>query len=274
MPRMGRKRKANGHLPARVYQQHGAFYFVDRAGKWHHLAKGYPEALTELARRLKASAPVDTVDRLIAKYEAEELGKKASATQKGRRQEFKALRAVFGAMRAPDIKPHHVWTFWRERGETVQARHEIRALSTILTFARRFGALHTENPCFGLRLPQGAPRRRYVTDAEFLVVHTVAQPMMRYAMELALLAGMDSGTIRSLERRHLTDAGILFERRKTGALQLIEWNDELAATVDALKREPPQLRRALICTRHGKAYTADGFEAQWQRAMLRGIPLA
>lgn len=266
---MGRKRKADSHLPRRVYARHGGFYFVDKAGKWHLLAKRYPEALTELARRLKADAPVETIDQLIGRYEAEELAKKAAKTQAGRRQEFKALRKVFGAMRAPDIKPHHVWTFWRARGETVQARHEIRALSTVLTFARRCGALHTENPCFGLRLPGGAPRERYVTDDEFLLVRAVAQPMVGYAMDLALLAGMDSGTIRLLERRHLVDAGIQFQRSKTGAQQLIEWNEELRLTVQAILRERPQLRRALICNRRGQAYTADGFQAQWQRTMRK-----
>jgi integrase len=88
-------------------------------------------------------------------------------------------------------------------------------------------------------------------------------------MDLALIAGMDSGTIRSLERRHLTDEGILFERRKTGTLQLIEWNDDLRATIEALKHEPPQIRRFLIANRRGQPYTANGFEAQWQRAIVR-----
>lgn len=249
----------------------GAYYFVDLQNKWHRLAEGYPEALAALAALLKSSAPVNTIDQIIGKYEAEELPAKAAATQVGRRQEFKTLRAVFGTMAAGDIKPHHVWQFWRERRMSVQARHEIRCLSTLLTFARRCGALDGVNPCFGLQLPNAAPRDRYVTDEEFALVHAGAQPMIRYAMELALLLGTDSGTVRSLERRHLTDAGIKFTRRKTGVEQLIEWNDELSATVDALKREAPQLRRFLICTRQGKQYSAHGFQAQWQRAMLRAV---
>ena len=269
MPPVGRARKQDKHLPRRVYCKHGADFFVDRTHKWHFLARTYPDALTALAVRLQAEAPVDTMNHIIAKYEAEELSKKAKKTQKGRRQEFKKLREVFGTTRVIDIKPHHIWKYWNARGETVQARHEIRALSAVLTFARRMGALSAENPCFGLRLPQCAPRRRYVTDEEFLRVRSVAQPMMRHAMDLALIAGMDSGTIRSLERRHLTDEGILFERRKTGTLQLIEWNDDLRATIEALKREPPQIRRFLIANRRGQPYTANGFEAQWQRAMLR-----
>jgi hypothetical protein len=54
-----------------------------------------------------------------------------------------------------------------------------------------------------------------VLDEEFLLVRKLAQPMIGCAMDLALLAGLDEGTIRQLERRHLADEGILFERSKT-----------------------------------------------------------
>lgn len=269
MQGVGRKRTTEKHLPRRVYLKHGAYYFVDRAQTWHLLAKAYPEALTALAKRLAADAPVDTLEQIIGRYEAEVLSEKALKTQTGRRQEFKAIRAVFGRMRACDIKPHHVWTYWRERGQTVQARHEIRALSTVLTFARRCGALHTENPCFGLRLPGGAPRNRYVTHEEYSTVRALAQPMVGYAMDLALLAGMDSSTIRHLERRNVTETGLEFVRGKTGEHQVIAWNEGLRLTVQSVLRERPQLRRALICNRKGQPYTADGFQAQWQRTMRK-----
>lgn len=266
---VGRKRTTDKHLPHRVYLKHGAYYFVDRDQKWHLLARGYPEALTALAQRLLINAPVDTLEQIIGRYEAEVLSGKAIKTQTGRRQEFKAIRAVFGRMRAPDIKPHHVWTYWRQRGETVQARHEIRALSTVLTFARRCGALHTENPCFGLRLPNGEARKRYVTNEEFDAVRALAQPMVGYAMDLSLLAGMDSSTIRKLERRNVTEAGLEFVRGKTNEHQVIEWNEALRATVQAILRERPQLRRVLICNRKGQPYTDNGFQAQWQRTMRK-----
>lgn len=266
---VGRKRTKNKHLPRRVYFQHGCYYFVDPHGKWHPLAKSYPEALTELAKRLQSNAPTDTLDQLIGRYEAQVLPEKALKTQRGRRQEFKNIRKVFGHMPVPDIKPHHIWNYWRAQAQTVQARHEIRALSTVLTFARRCGALHTENPCFGLRLPAGPPRDRYVTDEEYLIARGVAQTMVAYAMDLALVGGMDSATIRMLERKNVTEAGIEFERPKTKEWQLIEWNEELRVIVQGILRERPQLRRALICNRKGQAYTADGFQAQWQRTMRK-----
>lgn len=266
---VGRQRKHDRDLPQRVYRRRGALYYVDTAGKWHPLGKVYAEALRVLAGLVERGAPAQTVEQLVAKYAAEELGRKAEKTRRGRLQEFKPLVKVFGHMSPEEIEPHHVWSYWTARGRTEQARHEIRAFSALLTFARRVGARKQPNPCFGLQLPQSKARDRYVTDEEFLAIRDLAPPMIGYAMDLALLAGMDQSTIRRLERRNLTDDGIEFERGKTGAFQLIEWSDELRLTVQAILRERPQLRRFLICNRRGQPYSLNGFQSQWQRVMRK-----
>lgn len=272
MAGVGRKRSKDKHLPQRVYQQHGAFYFVDTSNRWIPLGKSYPTALRNLAGILaKGNEGAGTIGQLIARYSADELASKAQRTQAGRLQQFKQVSRAFGHMLPEAIEPHHVWAYWEARGKTEQARHEVRALSTLLTYARRVGARKSPNPCFGLQLPGAKPRDRYVTDEEFLAVRDLAPPMIGYAMDLAYLAGMDQGTIRKLERRHLTDDGILFERGKTGTLQLIEWNEELRLTTQGILRERPQLRQFLICNRKGKPYSLNGFQSQWQRVMRKAI---
>jgi integrase len=270
---MGRNRTKDRHLPQRVYSRGGAFYFVDRQGKWLPLGSNYPKALQALASIIDSASPANTVHQLINRYVAEELGAKAEKTIRGRLQEFKPLDKVFGAVSAESIESHHVWTYWLTRGKSEQARHEIRALSTLLTYALRIGARKRPNPCFGLQLPGNKPRSRYVTDEEYLLVRELAPPMIGYAMDLALLAGFDQGTIRRLERRHadLKEKGILIEREKTGTLQLIEWNEELELTVKGVLRERPQLRQFLICNRKGKPYSLNGFQSQWQRVMRRAM---
>lgn len=287
MPAVGRRRKTNKHLPQRVYERRGAYFYFPRKGPAVLLRdngnRSYPAALRALARILGAEGPTATLEQLVARYDAEELAQKAEKTRRGRRQEFKPLIEVFGHMAPEDIEPHHVWTYWTKRGRIEQARHEIRALSALLTFARRIGARKSPNPCFGLQLPMSKPRDRYVTDEEFLAIREIAPPMIGYAMDLALLAGIDQATVRRLERRHITDEGLCFERSKTHRddqlpkMQLIEWNDELRLTIEAIKRERPQLRRALICNRRGQPYSANGFQSQWQRVMKRakakGLPL-
>jgi integrase len=271
MATVGRKRIKDKHLPQRVYIRRGVYYYVSRDGAWKRLGAQYSEALKALAKLVDIGTPVGTIAHLIERYTAEELSGKAAKTRKGRHQEFKPIIACFGHMTAEEIESHHIWTYWMTRGRTEQARHEIRAFSALLTFARRVGARTRPNPCFGLQLPQSRARDRYVTDDEFLFVRERAQPMIGYAMDLALVAGMDEGTIRVLERKNLTDEGIQFERGKTGEFQLIEWNDELDLTVKAILRERPQLRRALICNRKGRAYSPNGFQSQWQRLMRRAV---
>jgi hypothetical protein len=270
--RVGRKRTKNRHLPQRVYQKHGAFYFVDRKNKWHKLATNYTDALVALARLLEASAPTGIMDHIFARYEAEELPKKALATRQSRLKEFKSLRPVFGHMAAAEIMPSDVWNFYRARGETEQARHDVRGLSAVLTFARKIGALNSPNPCFGLRLSgAGGPRDRYVSDEEFLIVRDLAPTMIGFAMDIALLAGFRKADVLKLERRHLMDEGILIGTSKDKKDLLIEWNDELQGTIDAALRVSPRVRQFVICRRDGKRYSADGFGAMWQRTMEKAL---
>ena len=263
---MGRNRKKNKHLPSRVYERRGKLYYVKPGTEeWIPL----PDGLKTWARIVESADSAETMSALWAKYQLAELHKKAIKTQKNRRQEWSMLEPTFGHMRPADIEPHHVWRYWRARGEIEQAKKEVRCLSAVLTFGRQDGALKHENPCYGLQLPESKARDVYVTDDAFLFVRDRAQTMIGYAMDLALVAGMDEGTIRILERRHLTDEGILFERGKTGKEQLVEWNEELRLVVAAALRERPQVRRFLICNRKGLPYSANGFQSQWQRLMRK-----
>jgi hypothetical protein len=269
---VGRKRTTDFDLPKRVYRKNGAFWYVTSQNKWIRLAPldDYPGMLTALGELLTKGEPVNTVEILWAKYQTEVLPKLAKKTQTGRRNDMKQVLTVFGKVDPRIIEPHHVWTFWRDRGETEQARHEIKALSALLTFARQCGARSTDNPCFNLRLPGAKARDLYVTDEMFYAVHDGAPVMIKAAMELAWCGGMDEGTIRLLERRHVTANGLKFERGKTGKFQIIDGED-LVTIVRRILQERPQLRRSLICTRNGKAFTANGFQTAWQRAVRKAI---
>lgn len=277
---MGRKRKSDKHLAPRVYYRSGAYYYAARTAdprksKWHWLAKTYPEALRALATLVKADGPPLTLEALIARYDVQVLSKQAPRTQLNRRQQFKQIRDVFGKVHPNDITTADVFQFWESRGCIPQAKKEISALSAVLSYGRKVGAVNHDNPCFDMDLPARPDgqrsRARYVTDDEFVFARSLAPPMIGYAMDLALIAGLDGATIRRLERRHITDDGLRFERGKTGTDQLIEWNDDLRAVIDALKREPPQLRRFLVCSVKGKGkggpLSLDGFQTAWQRLM-------
>lgn len=264
---MGRRRKTNRHLPPRVYERRNKLYYVHPlTGEWKPLEEG----LLTWAKMIEASEPAITCSALWARFELEVLSKQAKKTRRNRLQEWSKLEPTFGHVHPEKIEPHHVWRYWRERGETEGARHEVRCLSALLTYARQVGSIKHPNPCFGLRLPSSGPRDRYISDDEFFAVRQLAPQMIVYAMDLALLTAMSQIDILKLERRQLLDDGILFDRAKTGQAQLIEWNEELRSLVyDSILKQPPQVRRVLICTRKGKPYSSNGFQAMWQRVMVK-----
>ena len=47
---MGRKRKHDNHLPQRLYQHRGTYYFVDKTGKGYNLAKDLVLAMAEYGK--------------------------------------------------------------------------------------------------------------------------------------------------------------------------------------------------------------------------------
>jgi integrase len=258
-----------------MYQKRGAYYFVGQDNIWQPLGRDYPEALKKYAAILAGNAPGHTIELLWAKYQVEVLPNLAKKTQSGRRNDMTKPLEVFGQMNPQDVEPHHIWTYWRERGETEQARHEIRAFSALMTYARQSGARkgpENSNPCFKLGLPGAKARDLYVTDAAFYAVRDVAPTMLGYAMDLAWCAGLDSGTIRLLEWRNVTKTGLLFERGKTQKLQQID-GDDLVTILRQLRQQRPQVRRSIICARNGRPYTADGFQSAWQDAMAKAIKL-
>lgn len=273
---MGRKRTKNLDLPKYMRRSKSSHYYEDpKTRECTTLAPldDYAGALKALALILQANAPTNTLEQLWAKYQIDVLPSLAKKTRTNRKQQMKRPLAVFGKMSASDIEPHHAWTFWRKRGETEQAKKEIRAMSALLTYARQVGARKTDNPWFKLGLSvKGQKARPYVTDAMFYAVRDIAPPMLGYAMDLAWCAGLDGATIRRIERRNITDTGLLFERGKTGKLQEINGPDLVEILRSAL-RLPPQLRRFVICSRGGKPYGADGFQSAWQDAIAKAIKL-
>jgi integrase len=255
-----------------MYEKRGAYYFVTKSNEWKPLGKDYPEALRQYAAILAGDAPGHTIELLWAKYQGQVLPKLAEKTQTNRRNDMKWPLKVFGEMTPESIEPHHIWTYWRERGETEQARHEIKAISALLTYARQCGARKSDNPCYNLKLPGAKARDLYVTDSMFFAVRDIAPTMLGYAMDLAWCAGLDSATIRRLEWRNVTKTGLLFERGKTGKLQQIDGED-LVQILRQLRQERPQMRRSVVCARNGRAYTSDGFQSAWQDAIAKAIKL-
>lgn len=278
---MGRRRTKNPGLPKYVRESKTSYYYEDpdtRKCKTLAPIDDYSGMLTALAAILKAKAPTNTIEGLWAKYQVDELPSLAKKTQQNRRNDMKRPLIVFGKTNAEAIETHHAWTYWKKRGKTEQAKHEIRAMSALLTYARKIGARTKDNPWFNLDLVVEKKKPRpYVTDAMFFAVRDIAPPMIGYMMDAAWCAGLDGATLRMLERSHVTETGLLFERPKTkkrtgGSLQQIDGPD-LVEIIKAALRLPPQVRRFIFCRRGGKAFSANGMQTAWQRLIRKAIKL-
>lgn len=269
--RMGRKRTRDKDLPQRVYQRHGAFYFVARDGTWSRLGSSKAGALRAYAELLGEAPP--TFQAAAERYARTILTRKAPKTQRDQQHQLDRLVSVFGAMPLNSIRRGHIAQYRDERGATapIGANRELALLSHL--FARCLEwELCNENPCVGIeRLPE-APRTRYPTDAEFLAVYEAGSPLVQVMMGLALLTGLREGDLLRLRITDLTDAGISVRTRKTGKALLIQWTDALRHACEqalSLPRSRGLTSLYLVCQPNGQPYTSAGWANAWKRHMAQ-----
>jgi integrase len=253
-----------------VYLKHGGYWYVDRLNKWHKLGVDYSAALNRYAG-LVDDTETNTVNGLITKYIAKVFPKLSPATRKSRLRDFKNVRKVFGEMLPATVKPSDAWTHFENRGSHQGARHEIRALSAVLGWGVKWGALDV-NPLHDIGFPTFKPRDRYVTDEEFLKVRAVAHPMVRIAMNIALITGSRQTDILKLDRKQVAAGVLKVQQSKTKKKVFFPVAGSLEENITAALAMPPQVRQFVIVNRKGKPYTESGFQTQWKRAMTKAYP--
>ena len=263
---VGRKRIHNKHLPRHVYP-HRRQYRLWTPDGWVPLGKTEAEMYARLSGLLKSD--LVTMGDVLDRYAVEIIPGKSLPYQRAQRDHVKRLRKAFGHMRPDQITTQHVYGYLDGRRKSpVAANNEVATLSHVFRKAIRWGA-GTINPVVGVERYETTPRDRYVTEDEFWTVHNFMPPMIQSAMELALLTALRKGNLLALTRDHLTDDGIEFTPGKGGKPTVYEWSNELRGAVRRALQLPPQVRKPVICTRRGTAYTGDGFYAIWQRHMVK-----
>jgi len=262
---MGRRRKTDKHLPARVYKpaRSRSYYFVDAGNTWHSLGPDYFEAMRRYAE-INQTGTGDTLGAVMDRYQREIIPTKAPRTQKDNLVEIQKLRSVFGHMRPDQVTPPDIYQYLDLR-PPVRGRRERALLSHIYTKAIRW-AKATSNPCRLMRLDAIPRRDRYVSDGEFLAVRGLASPAIRCAMDLAFLTALRKGDLLALTWRQVSDDGIRVQTGKTGRRVLIEYSDELRQVLEACKSLPSDVSSFYILHRkNGQPYTESGFNSVWQR---------
>jgi integrase len=211
------------------------------------------------------------------RFKVEALPKLKPATQRGYLYMLPGLARAYAHMRPRELKPSDGYALLARLHvkSPTQALKYFNLLSVVLTYCVRWGAID-ENPFWQVRKGDYIPkaRSRCPSDEEFTAVRGLATERMQIAMDLALLTGLRRSGIILLELAGVTADGLLSQRpgkRTKPLLFEVEKGGELEAVLERAKKLEPRVRGALLCTGKGKFYSADGFEANWQRLMKKAI---
>ncbi len=287
---IGRRKKASP-LPARVYEKHGSYWFVDAARKWHKLCRigdGIATLYAELAKFARAAdeRPADTMPSLIDDWMLKKLGKYALSTREEYRRMALFIKSEFDEKWGiADVRPADIAQFLDLHFETKpNASNKYRALfSLIFSHAVRKG-LRDVNPASEVEGAEEAKRDRYVTDAELFAVRdaaligrdgrlTASGPVIVCLIDLAYQTAQRIGDLLALNWQDVSDEGIYFKPAKTvnssGVRLLIEMTPDLRATLDAAKAGKVKAIGPVICTQGGARFSYSGVQTAWKRACQR-----
>jgi hypothetical protein len=288
---MGRRRKTDLHLPKRMYERRGKYYFDSpKTGKWEPLGDDYAAALAAYG---KLAGPLWTgrvLRDVFTRYKSEITPLPIKGRERPREAIDNEIRTLdrfdrlFGHMHQDSLTQRHLYKYMDERlDERAEvkhlkrkapsaARHDVRFLKKVLSKGIKWGA-GAVNAVLGLEFEADPSDARDVTPGEYEAVYRIANERMQIAMELGDITGQDAQEIRSIRpKTDFTDEGILFRRGKTGNAVLIEWTPALRAVVDrALALKPDIPKEYLLRNEAGQQYTRDGFKSMWQKLMRRAI---
>lgn len=137
----------------------------------------------------------------------------ATRTQSDYRQHQKKLLAVFGKMKADDIKIEQVRIYMDKRGVSSknQANQEVSSMSRVFGWGFERGYVKG-NPCRGIRKFTLADRDIYIPDEDYLAVYECARIEVKDAMEISYLCAAREGDVFDLIVSELMEDGIFIEQ--------------------------------------------------------------
>lgn len=157
----------------------------------------------------------------------------AARTQKDYHQHEKKLLAVFGKVKADDIKIEQVRIYMDKRGISSknQANQEVSSMSRVFGWGFERGYVRN-NPCKGIRKFTLVDRDVYIPDEDYLAIYEHARVEVQVAMEISYLCAAREGDVFDLMVQDLMTDGIFIEQNKTGKKQIKEWTPRLRAAID------------------------------------------
>ncbi len=123
------------------------------------------------------------------------------------------------------------------------------------------------NPCKGVRQFKEMSHERYVTDAEYDTVYTIAPITVKIAMKIAYLCCARQSVVLALCRAQILEPGIFTCQGKTGSKQIKAWPNRLRVAMVLADTLPIKDGISSVYVIHQR----DGFNTQWRNAKLAAI---
>lgn len=284
MPRMGRPRTKDRHLPLHMRQVGRSYYYDTQAKprKWIPLGSEYQRALA-LWARLEGSPIPDGGNNFsqVAKWYRKQFGKPAAdgtyQMNRDAERELDALEMVFGPSPIETIEPVDVKTYLTGRmsrkklkeGEEpkpapVRANREISRLSHVINSAREYGLTTMSNPCAGVSRNEEVGRDRYAEDAEFDAIYAAGDDLLRDAMDLMLFTSQRPTDTVKARKTHIVNGALRVKQGKTGTIVPITLEGDFAAAVERMIARPRNATSVyLVADKNGQPITYWQLEDRW-----------
>lgn len=253
----------------KVHTKNGRYYYV-HANRWHALTRvDEGETALYLALADITSDRPASLGQLMQQYLARGMTELAEPTRKSYRNIIEArLLHAFGHMPVDSLKPKHVAKFLETRkreGHPARGNRERAVLSSVHVFGMRQEWCES-NPCLGVKRNTERPRKRYVTDAEFLAAFNASPEPFQDLIAIAYLTGARQGDLRAWKRADMREAGISYVESKTGKRRELAWSDALRFFVGrALKRAQNAESDVLLVNKWGRPWTEWAIHSQLRR---------
>jgi integrase len=300
---MIRRRATPDGLPYRVYERFGvrvySIGYKMRSGAWafrYECPASDSKQIAALRRKAVLESATVTEDRPVggfaglvdAWFEWQEglpessADKRATSTLAENRREAANLKTAWGHFGPGEITKTMGYDYLeacvnaRDKDGNLRPRpekgnKEMALAHLILEYGIRKNVLE-ENPLAGLRKNRIIRHRRLVTAPEMALAvemgrkHGGARLIVALALRTAWLCVRRSVEVRGITRHAITEDGILWTdgKNKRKAKILIEWSDELRATIEEakkIKRNKDAGTIFLFGNMSGQRYTKGGWKA-------------
>lgn len=276
---MGRTRRKDKGLPQRVYVRHGAYYFYDRAGRWHNLGRvsaGESAMYTALAKIIEPGARKGSMVDALTRFRAIHLPTLTASTRKEYERMYDVIAEAFAEFDVPQVQPRHVMQFLANFQTTPTARKHYKArLSTFFRWAVTEQGMRDANPCAELRLKGPARKKSAWTDDLFWAVRDKLDPMMQCYHDLSFLLYQRTTEIRLLMQSQRQGDVIRFTPTKTERSSGLSVDVPVTPEIDVAWKRALSLGKLnagpggdapVVQKANGSTYTRSGIYSAYRRA--------